>query len=483
MNLRFNILNSSRAVHLFIIILMWAAIYLPQLGGRGIGRNEGRRMIPAVEMVKSGDWVNPDYCGTPYYRKPPMINWMIASSFTLFGNFSEFTARLPIALLILFTALMSYSFNQSWFNRPGAFILSAMILMGFGMIERGRTATIESVYTCWSLLAVFSWLSFQLKNNNKFIAWIVPMIFLGLGMLTKGPLILLVFYVFSFSFLKQKKQLKQLIKVPHLLGLTICVLIFCSWWLFIDKGQSGGASSTWSKELLMRLNLSGISFSKWLSRFSESFIQFLPWLFFIFAMFNKSLREKVFSCFYNDQKVIFKAGIYGFLIPFALINLMPLAKPRYTFPVLPSVLLASSLVLVALLSRDESSKVVRKILSIFTLVTCSGCFLFFMIATPLAPKDESRVLGQKIRECVPVGKQINVYALIQEPFMFYVADRTTYLKSYSTIAESVEYVLLNSSRLEAVKTILAESNRSCVLVDKFLEDDDVYYSVIRIEKQ
>ena len=45
----------SRAGHaLSIVVLCWAAIYLPGLGSLEIKGEEGRRILPAVTMLETG---------------------------------------------------------------------------------------------------------------------------------------------------------------------------------------------------------------------------------------------------------------------------------------------------------------------------------------------------------------------------------------------------------------------------------------------
>src|SRR5436189_372970 len=90
---------------LLIVLLVWAAIYLPALGSLAIKGEEGRRILPAIEMLKTGDFVVPQVGSNPYFRKPPLVNWLVAMSFRFFGARNEWTARLPSALAVLAVAI------------------------------------------------------------------------------------------------------------------------------------------------------------------------------------------------------------------------------------------------------------------------------------------------------------------------------------------------------------------------------------------
>src|SRR4029450_12799310 len=94
----------SRSQAFLIVLLVWTAIYLPALGSLEIKGEEGRRILPAVRMIETGDYVVPRVGSEPYLRKPPLINWLVAASFKTFGQRNEWTARLPSALWVLAVA-------------------------------------------------------------------------------------------------------------------------------------------------------------------------------------------------------------------------------------------------------------------------------------------------------------------------------------------------------------------------------------------
>src|SRR5881296_356141 len=88
-----------------VVLLVWALIYLPALGSIAIKGEEGRRILPAVRMLETGNYIVPQVGSNPYYRKPPLVNWVVAASFKVFGVRNEWTARLPSALSVLVVAL------------------------------------------------------------------------------------------------------------------------------------------------------------------------------------------------------------------------------------------------------------------------------------------------------------------------------------------------------------------------------------------
>src|SRR6266850_4589005 len=95
----------SRGQGPLIVLAVWAAIYLPGLGSLEIKGEEGRRILPAITMLDTGNYLVPQVGSEPYFRKPPLVNWLVAASFKLTGHRNEWTARLPSALCVLAVAL------------------------------------------------------------------------------------------------------------------------------------------------------------------------------------------------------------------------------------------------------------------------------------------------------------------------------------------------------------------------------------------
>ena len=59
----------NRPTALALIAALWAGIYLPGLGSTEIKGEEGRRILPAVTMLETGNWLVPYVGGKPFLRK------------------------------------------------------------------------------------------------------------------------------------------------------------------------------------------------------------------------------------------------------------------------------------------------------------------------------------------------------------------------------------------------------------------------------
>src|SRR5689334_17550683 len=231
-----------------LVTLVWAAIYLPRLGTPELKSEEGRRVLPAVTMLQSGNYVVPQIGSEPYLRKPPLVNWLVAGSFKLFHLQNEWAARLPSAIAVLIVAFAFLAFAGGTTSRlgesqsiepgqranvqlgPNGALAAAMLwLTNFGLLERGRLIEIEALYVSLAALAFIFWLSWWNQPRRRWSAWILPWFFLGLALLAKGPLVLLFFYAVVLAVLWQAREMRRLGYAPHLLGIILMLAVFAAW--------------------------------------------------------------------------------------------------------------------------------------------------------------------------------------------------------------------------------------------------------------
>ena len=67
------------------IALLFAAVWLAVLGARRLSPDEGRYAEIPREMLQRSDLIVPVLQGDPYLDKPPLLYWLVAASYRLFG--------------------------------------------------------------------------------------------------------------------------------------------------------------------------------------------------------------------------------------------------------------------------------------------------------------------------------------------------------------------------------------------------------------
>ena len=95
-------INGKRFHFYLIVLLVAAAVY----AGCMISPPSLMDDVDAVQaqiarnMLTSGDWVTARLDGVPYLEKAPLIYWMIAGAFKVFGA-TDWAARIPVVLAAL----------------------------------------------------------------------------------------------------------------------------------------------------------------------------------------------------------------------------------------------------------------------------------------------------------------------------------------------------------------------------------------------
>ncbi|MBA2585560.1 MAG: glycosyltransferase family 39 protein, partial [Chthoniobacterales bacterium] len=321
-----------------IVLVVWAAVYLPGLGLPEIKGEEGRRILPAVTMLDTGNaahdarelfrsYVVPMIGSEPYLRKPPLVNWLVAGSFKLFGARDEWTARLPSALCVLLVALAFVTVARGALGR-GALWAAFAWLLNFGILEKGRLIEIEALYVSLFGLALICWLAFWQERRSPWLTWLIPAIFLGAGLLAKGPVHLLFFYSVVAAVLWRDRQLRALTHPAHFIGLILMLGIFAAWALpYLEMLRDTRVAGVWSRQFSGRVAGEDFQLNHWLLNSPRAVAYFLPW-----AALLPFVRVNLLSD--QRERALAKGVVWGTAIPFLVVNLLPGDLPRYSMPAL-----------------------------------------------------------------------------------------------------------------------------------------------------
>lgn len=120
-----------------------------------LGTHEVIGVVPAREMLQSGDWVVPRYGEIPRTRKPPLLYWLVASSSWLFGEISEFSARFHSAVAFLGLTAIVGLWAGRWYGREAAFGAALIQITSYWTIHYGRHVEIDMVMCLLTTTAMF----------------------------------------------------------------------------------------------------------------------------------------------------------------------------------------------------------------------------------------------------------------------------------------------------------------------------------------
>jgi len=151
---------------------------------------EPTRIVMAFEMDYFHSFAQPTYLGEPYYRKPPLFNWLVVLSSKIWG-WSPFTGRFITILSTISVLVLIYLFALRFiFLESLPAFLSSLIFLGFidvifwygflSEIDMTLTFLVFGVIT--SLFASFM----EKKKLYVYIYFMVAGFLTGLSFLLKG---------------------------------------------------------------------------------------------------------------------------------------------------------------------------------------------------------------------------------------------------------------------------------------------------------
>lgn len=323
---------------LLLISLATCSVYLPFLGIDTFNGNEPIRVIIAREMLETGNWAMPLLHGKLYLIKPPLMSWLIAVSGVVFGAVNEWTARLPSVLAVLLTGYAVYFFTSPRLTRGGRLFASLALVTMVGLITKGMSAEIDSLFILLTSSALLTWFYGYTQQGKPVHIWIISLSITGIGLLTKGPQGIAYFYFTVFAYLLCKRNLRFFFSLSHLAGLICFASILGIYLLTVFQYVSPHAYfQMWKNEIMQRGSANHSSgFLRHLVWYpAESFLSFLPWtLGFLPLIVIRELRTRAKELLSND---LFLFAFIMIAANFPLYWLLPGARVRYILPVGPFV--------------------------------------------------------------------------------------------------------------------------------------------------
>lgn len=432
---------------LLVVVLVWALIYLPGLGTLEIKGEEGRRILPAVAMLETGNYLVPYVGSDPYLTKPPLINWLVAIAFKITGRHNEWSARLPSVLCVLAVVLAFVTVARRSLGAQGSLIGALVWMTNFGMIEKGRLIELEALYVSLTGLALICWLSWWQERRSPWLTWTVPWIFLGLGMLAKGPLHLVFFYSVVIGVLVgvrregapapttklqsarwSRPALGPLFQPAHLAGILIMLGIFAAWAVpCLLAMQDGNVTQTWTWQFSGRLTGEDFKFSGWILNIPRGLGYLLPWTLVLFVPRRVLMRK--------GEGNVQSALPWGIGLSFIAVSLLPGSLARYTMP-----LLVPAVWLVALRLKDD-----LRWPRLVAASVCVAMLIYGFALTPfLAKREKVRNIAAQINASLPPDEPLYAVDPDYQPFLFYVRAPIVYVSRVEDVPRDAREVLVQA---------------------------------------
>jgi len=426
------------------------------------------------EMLSSGNYLEIYDLGKDYLDKPPFLFWISAFFMKVFGV-NNFAYRLPSFLFALLAIVSTFRFSKLYYDHKTS-LIAALILattQGFFLMNHDvRTDTILMGAVSFSIWQLACW-----HQQKGFAHFVLGCIGIAVGMMTKGPIALMVpVFAFGTHFILTK-DFKFILNWHYLLGIIIIAILL----LPMSIGLYQQFDLHPEKIMYNKNHVSGIRFFYWTQSFGritgestwnnnvnilfllQNMIwSFLPWIIiFLLAFVNKSV-----SLFRNRFKPEKKHEVItygGFLLTYLSLGLSKYQLPHYIFVAFPFAAIITANYLNEKMSDVKSTKNLKR-WSVFHFIVFS---LLWIVLIAL--------LGFTFETIHPIVAVLAVILFTGFIFFYFKQRQSKWLIIYICLYTAIGLNLfLNGSFYPAILSYQAGSNAGKWISENNILANDVY---------
>jgi 4-amino-4-deoxy-L-arabinose transferase-like glycosyltransferase len=333
---------------------------VPTVAMQDIG-NGVMRLAPTSEgSFQINPWLIPVLNTQVRLQKPPLPYWCDAICFDLLGT-NSFSARLVPALLGAFSTLLIYDLARQLSTRKIALFSCLAWLSTHFVLEEFRKSMADPYLAFAALLATTSWIRAtsprlaaprdcpEPVERVKSCATIAILTFYfaaAIGMLAKGPLILVWIAITLISFHVSAKRALPRGLIAHALGAILFLLLGCSWYVFIYLTVPH-AMDLWKYESLGELTSNTENVREWWFYFANAPLILLPWAAMILIGAIRQFRRRRYFL------------ILWPLLSLVLFTFVNQKKNAYLLPATPPLAILAGIGLRTLLSLDRAKRGIK----------------------------------------------------------------------------------------------------------------------------
>lgn len=324
----------TRRAEVFVLAIVILSIFVGLSGRLLSAHDEARYAEVAREMLESGDWLTPHLSGIEHWHKPPVTYWAIAASFAAFG-LNEFAARLPSALAAVASVIALYGIGRMLYGRRAGLLATIVLASSLLFVLTGRIATPDMLLTCWTCWAVHFLVRTFVHGDRPGTNALLRGLFVGLGFMTKGPVILLFVVVPALLAVALTRRWRAFRAAKPWLAVAAFCVVGLPWFVVVCIQNPGLMSYFVGFQTFERVasDVHGHSASI-LYYVPVLLLGFGPWIVFVPYAAVRAVRSKAESL--DDGKARGLLVLLLFLVPLVVLSVIRSKGLAYMLPAVPA---------------------------------------------------------------------------------------------------------------------------------------------------
>jgi 4-amino-4-deoxy-L-arabinose transferase-like glycosyltransferase len=359
------------------------------------------------EMLANKSFLQVYDLGTDYLDKPPMLFWLSAASMYIFG-IADWAYRLPSFLFAVLAILSTYKLALLFYKKEIAQLSALALATCQAMFLITHDVRTDTMLMGWVITAV--WQLAVWFNTQQWKNFIIAFVCIAGGMLTKGPIALVVpVGAFAIHFILQRNW-QVFFKWHYLVGIVLIAICLLP--------MSIGLYQQYDLQPGKLINghpiKSGLEFYYWTQSFGrytgenhfkemsyfgflfENMLwSFMPWIvFFVMGLISEIIQLVKTTFKLQATQEFIAAG--GFIVTYLILSRSQAQLPHYIFVVFPFVAIVTGKQLYSFFYENNFPKLKYFIngfhLFVFTVLWLAVMVLLFFSFTNI-PKYVACIAG------------------------------------------------------------------------------------------
>ena len=303
------------------------------------------------EMLARNSFLQVFDLGKDYLDKPPMLFWLSSLSMKIFGV-HDWAYRIPSLMFLGIALYATFKFAQLYYGVKVARLATIILASSQAFFLIAHDVRTDTMLVGWVMLSIYliaKWTEELTQQKKQAALYFFFSVFaIAGGMMTKGPIALVVPVLAIVPYWIMNKQWSYFFKPIYIPGiLLLAILLFpMSWGLYqqydLHPGklinnrpiQSGLEFYYWTQSCG---RYTGQNFYKEMGYFTflleNMFWSFLPWIFvFLWALFAKAYTIVTEGFFKMRTESI---SFFGFVLTYLVLSRSQAQLPHYIFVVFP----------------------------------------------------------------------------------------------------------------------------------------------------
>ena len=380
-----------------VLAIVAGGAFLGFLGSTELwGKREQRASAEAVDTVNKGHWLVAEIQSRPRLEKPPLPRWVTAGLIGATGRRDETIVRLPNALAALMTVGLVYILGRGLGGRSVGLAAGLALASSPFFVVELRQAGNDGPLALFTTLAIFAaWRRLHggsaeipgdepgARGWNLVLAGAV-----GLGFLTKGPVVVLLVGLPLVGYLASARRLGAGLRLlVDVRGVALFLVLALAWPVPVLL-RDPTAARVWMLEMAQKAGTAGIHHGRDREFLAWDWLWMaLPWTPFALVAAIRPFRKPAG----RGASPRFGIAWWWAFGNLAMLGSWKVAKPSYYVPCLPAValLIGVEWVRACRLARSEApgSTAARGLLQATWAALFVAAMIAPVVAGQIAPND------------------------------------------------------------------------------------------------